>query len=437
MTASPSAGGGKSDSCCVPMQGIGDSIKGGSARPRGSKTICIPCGPKRYAELVKDDRRFRRYVDEVYARHPELFPAAMSAGYWWHDIRAASVKLGLRVRRIKLVATGQVYSVCPSFVMPYMVGYTADLAHPLFLQGFGVPYWALTHVFGRDDMYWYRLTVAFGRSSIVGTTVKCPEALPKDLLADEKHSRHGGKKVYVATTVGKDCVLGAAMCAAADSAALTQGYGVFAEEVRNLAPHDQPETVNTDGWGATRLAWEALFPQIVIIQCFLHAFIKVRERCKKWGELFTEISTAVWHAYHAPTKRAFSQRLRRLREWAQGRLEEGVVLDKLLGLCEKAPLFAQAYDHPTTHRTSNMVDRLMRWQDRFLFNRQYFHRSLQAAELGIRAWAILCNFRPYCPRAIGKRTDGECAAQRLNGFRYCDNWLENLRVSTSMNGYRQ
>ncbi len=114
-----------------------------------------------------------------------------------------------------------------------------------------------------------------------------------------------------------------------------------------------------------------------------------------------------------------------------------MVLNKLLALCEKAPLFAQAYDHPNAHRTSNMVDRLMRWQDRFLFNRQYFHRSWEAAELGIRAWAILCNFRPYCPRAIGKRTDGNCAAERLNGFRYCDNWLENLRVSTSMGGYRQ
>ena len=270
MAGNPSADGGKSDSSSVPIQGTSASIKGGSARPRGSKTICIPCEPKRYGELVKDDKRFRRYVDALYARHPELFPAAMSAGYRWHDIRAASVKLGLRLRRIKLVATGDVYSVCPSFVMPYMVGYTAEVEDALFLEEFGVPYWALTHVFGRNDMYWYRLTAAFGRNSIVGTTVKHPEALPKDLLGDEKHSRHAGEKVYLATTVGKDCVLGAAMCAAADSAALTQGYGVFAEEARNLAPHDPPETVNTDGWGATRLAWEALFPQIVIIQCFLH-----------------------------------------------------------------------------------------------------------------------------------------------------------------------
>jgi hypothetical protein len=63
------------------------SIIGGSGRPRGSKTLCIPCQPEYYGELEKDPKRFRRYVDQVYAQNPELFPAAMSAGYRCHDIR--------------------------------------------------------------------------------------------------------------------------------------------------------------------------------------------------------------------------------------------------------------------------------------------------------------------------------------------------------------
>ena len=426
----------KIDKSCSREPGLPTKSKDTLKLPRGSKTICIPFEPTTYPEVVRDPERFRSVVDEAYAHHPELFPETMDEGYKLHD-NQESAKLGVHVRRIELKATGEAYGICPSFVMPYMVGYTADVEHALFLQGFGVPFWAMTHVFGRDDMYWYRLTIALGRNSIVGTTVKHPAGLPCDLLADEKHTKHCGDKVYAAVTAGDDCVLGAAMCQGADSASLAQGYGVFAEEARNLDPDYQAKTVNTDGWGATRIAWQILFPRIVIIQCFLHAFIKVRDRCKKWGDLFTQIATAVWDAYHAPNKRAFSQRIRRLREWAQETLDEGVVLDKLLALCEKAPLFAQAYDHPNAHRTSNMVDRLMRWHDRFLSNRQYFHRSWEAAELGIRAWAILCNFRPYCPRAIGKHTDGNCAAERLNGFRYCDNWLENLRVSSSMGGYRQ
>jgi hypothetical protein len=56
-------------------------------------------------------------------------------------------------------------------------------------------------------------------------------------LADEKPTQHGVGKVYVATTVGNDCVLGAALCKGADTAALTQGYEVFANETRNLDPH--------------------------------------------------------------------------------------------------------------------------------------------------------------------------------------------------------
>jgi len=413
-----------------------ETTRGQSTLARGSKSICLPFDPQSYRELVQNEVEFRRHVDALYARHPELFPAAMGEGYRLHDIRPASKKLGVRVRRIKLKATAEVYSLCPSFVMPYMSGLTKDVKDALFLSGFGVPFWALRQVFGRDEMYWYRLSVAFGRNQIVGTTVKHPDRLPKHLLGDEKHTRLRGEKVYLATTVGEGCLLGAALCEGADAKALTQGYGVFAEEARNLDPDYQPETVNIDGWAATARAWVSLFTQVIIIQCFLHAFLKIRDRCKKWGSLFSEISTAVWDAYHAPTKRSFSQRIRRLREWAQTHLEPGVARDKVLALCEKAPLFAQAYEHPQAYRTSNMLDRLMRWQDRFLFNRQYFHRSLEAAELAIRAWAILQNFRPYSPRALGKRTDGACAAERLNGFRYCDDWLENLRISSSMGGNR-
>ncbi len=361
---------------------------------------------------------------------------ALAEGYQFHDFTPASVKRGVRRRRIKLNATGEVYSVCPSFVMPYMVGYVSEVEHALFLMSFGVPDWALTHVFGRNDMYWYRLGVAWGRNSLVGTTVKDPKRLPQDLLADEKHTSHRGEKAYIATTVGADCTLGVSLCHGADAGELTQGYGVFAEEARNLEPAYAPATVNTDGWQATQPAWKKLFPNITVILCFLHAFINIRDRCKSWGERFYSIGERVWAAYHAPTKRAFTQRLRRLREWAERTLEPGVVRDKILALCAKAPRFALAYDHPNAHRTSTSLDRLMRWQDRFLFNHQYFHRSAEAAELGIRAWALLRNFRPYNPRTLRQHPQAQCPAERLNGFRYRQNWLENLRVAASMGGYR-
>ncbi len=69
-------------------------------------------------------------------------------------------------------------------------------------------------------MFVYRLRTSVGRYSIVGTTIKWPEALPKDVAADEKHTRLAGEKVYVATSVGNHCLLGASVSPGAGEAEL-------------------------------------------------------------------------------------------------------------------------------------------------------------------------------------------------------------------------
>jgi hypothetical protein len=103
------------------------------------------------------------------------------------------------------------YTVRPFFVMPYHTAFADDIEKALFLRNVNVSFWALTYVFGRNDMYWYRMEQSLGRNSIVGTTVKSPERLPDNLGADEKHSRLKGEKVYVPTTVGDQCILGASV----------------------------------------------------------------------------------------------------------------------------------------------------------------------------------------------------------------------------------
>jgi len=137
---------------------------------------------------------------------------------------------GVRLRRIELVEvdgdTGPVFTIRPSFVLPYMMGYTDEVEKALFLRRW-VPHWALTHVFGRDDKYWYRLENRLGRNGVVGTTVKDDNKLPNDLLADEKHTRFNGEKAYIATTVGADSVLGASVSLSADFKGLSEAYGHF------------------------------------------------------------------------------------------------------------------------------------------------------------------------------------------------------------------
>ena len=176
-----------------------------------SKRICIPIERAEYKRILGDKVAFRQYLDDQIAQRPELFPTAIQYGYQLHDTLPPSKKLvDFRLRRIKVTTPeGQteVFSVAPSFVMPSMTGYTDEVEKALFLRRFGVPFWGLTHVFGHDDMYWERMELRLGHNSLVGTTVKSAEHLPADLLADEKHTRLNGEEVYVATTIGRDCVL--------------------------------------------------------------------------------------------------------------------------------------------------------------------------------------------------------------------------------------
>lgn len=356
-----------------------------------------------------------------------MFPEAFPWGYALYGFTEPSVKQELRCRRIRLDQGQTVFAIAPAFVMPYMTGQTQEVNDAVFLMRLYVPCWAIAPVFGRDAMYWYRLEQGLGRFSIVGTTVKTPEQLPQDLVADEKHSWWTGERVYIATTAAKDCILGASVAQSAAQTDLEKAYGVFASEAQAVDADYAPETVNTDGWQATQNAWKALFNQITVILCFLHGWIKIRDRAKKaFGELGHEVQRRAWEAYRATSKRAFAQRLRRLREWASNALPESEMKQKTLDLCNKRDEFSPSYDHLFAHRTSNMVDRLMRFLDRAFFNAQYFHGLPESAENRVRALALLWNFCPSSPQPVKKHGGQTCPAERLNGKCYADNWLENL-----------
>jgi hypothetical protein len=131
-------------------------------------------------------------------------------------------------------------------------GRTEEVEKALFLMRFHVPCWAIAEVFGHDPMYWYRLEQGLGRFSLVGTTIKRVDRLPTDLVADEQHSWLNGQRVYIATTAGQECIVGASVTKSSGQVDLKAAYGVFAEEARTLDPEYAPETVNTDGWQPTQ-----------------------------------------------------------------------------------------------------------------------------------------------------------------------------------------
>ena len=98
-----------------------------------------------------------------------------------------------------------------------------------------------------------------------------------------------GQKIYIATTVGNGCCLGAELAEAAGSDELKvayqvfkdEAYQVFKDEACDVSPKYAPKTVSTDGWKGTQAAWKVLFTKVVILLCFLHGWLKIRDRAKR------------------------------------------------------------------------------------------------------------------------------------------------------------
>jgi hypothetical protein len=400
---------------------------------RRGKSICLPCQSEaEYQAWVADPHRFRQVLQEMNTQHPELFPAAFSGGFRLHDTYQ-SVKQGLRLRRIKLLQTGEVFLVRPSLLMPYLAARTDEVEKALYLRQWGVPFEALAQVFGRDAMFWYRAWLSLGRPNLVGTTVKRAESLPQDLVADEKITWLGGDEVVVPTTVGGGCVLGISVAQEATSDSLEEAYREFVTEAQAVFPDYQARSVCTDGFQATREAWRRLWPHLTLVLCFLHSILKIKERCR--GALRRQVLDRAWGVYQAGTKRQFSQRLRRLSQWATATLD-GTVAEMVSKLCQHRADFTPAYECPQAARTTNAVDRLHNHLDRVLYAMHYCHGQKASARLAVRAWALQWNFHPYGSRLRHDQPSRSSPFNDLNGFHYHPNWLHNFLIASSMGGLR-
>jgi hypothetical protein len=405
---------------------------------KGYRTIRLPLAESEYDRFLTDRSYAKDRLEELYEECAEVFPDAVPSGYAFFGYTEPSMKQQLLCRRMRLEQGRTVFTIAPALVMPSRTGRPQDVDDALFWRRFPGPGWALAHVCGREAMYWYRLEQGLGRCSLVGTTVKSPEPLPKDLVAAAKHSWLQGARVYIATAAAHDCLLGASVAPSASQVDLEKASGVFASAAQAVEAAYAPETVNTAGWQATQGAWKALCTQMTVILCFLHAFLTIRDHATKTlGNAFAQVHKRVWEAYHAPSKRAFSQRLRRLRAWAATALPDGVMQRRTLAWCEKRAQFSKSYDHPQAQRTSNRVDRLLKFVDRAFVHAQYFHGMPDSAESRVRALALLWNFCPSSPETVRQYAGQACPAERLNGKRYANNWLENLLVCGSMNGVEQ
>jgi len=54
-----------------------------------SRRIVLPTKRSQYKPLIGDRKAFRCYVNAMYRRYPELFPAHFREGYHLHDLRTS------------------------------------------------------------------------------------------------------------------------------------------------------------------------------------------------------------------------------------------------------------------------------------------------------------------------------------------------------------
>jgi len=399
-----------------------------------NRTIVLPIEEKDYNSFVTDNSTANNSLEYYINIMPECFPIDIHLGFQLNGRDRVSKKTGFVQRRIKVSEI--VYRIRPSFLLSYQRGRTSEAVNGLLLIRHGSPFWVVSDVCGRNAMWWYRLFVSLSLYSIVGTTIRYTTDLPEHILADEHHIKIQGKKAYVATTVGHNCFLGMDVSYNCDQQALQQSYEVFKREAADLDSDYQPITANTDGWWATQKALKALYPMILIIECFLHGFLKVRNRAtKKLKTVFELASDKIWDCYRAESKRSLAQKIRRLTQWAT-KIEESPMQKNILKFCKKKERWMEHLDQPQAYRTSNSLDRLMRCMKKHAYNSQMFHgKKVETTTQNFRALALLHNFTPYYPSKHNKGKTNSPAA-KLNGFTYHSNWLHNLMISASLGGFR-
>lgn len=389
-----------------------------------------------YLKIVGSPLLFRSFLQETFSSFPELFPSSFSTGFSMKDIYI-SQKLHLPFRRITIAKIA--YSVRFSFALPYMTALAKEVSTPLFLRKFAVPFWALSLIFKRSPIYFYRLECSIGLNSLVATTITHPSLLPKHLCADEKIAYLRGESLPLAMTVAQNCVLGIEPSLSLKEEDLKNAYSVFKQESQALHPKYSPKTVNLDGWTASWNVWHWLFPKIVIIRCFLHLYLKLREVFQEKQKLAYEaVANRLWGCYKAESKSSFSQRVRRVIQWSQK--QTNWIPKKFLEVIERLEkykqVYAVAYDYEGAYRTSNQADRLMQRLEKRLYETKYFKGTIESARLNIRGWALIQNFAPWNPFTIKKYNGWQSPAENLNQKRYHIDWLQNLLVSASVHRFQ-
>ncbi len=271
------------------------------------------------------------------------------------------------------------------------VARTDEGEQALFLRPWGVPSRALADGFGRAALCWYRAWLSFGLPPLVGTPLKSADQMPQDVVGDEKLTWLAGAEVGVPTPVGGGGVVGLSGAEQAPSASLAETYGEFVAAATPGFAEYQVRSVCTDGVHAPRAAGRRLCPPLPWVLCYLPALRKITERCR--GALRRYVLERAWRVYQAPPTGQFSQRLRRVAEWAGATLD-GPVAELVSKAGQPRADFTPASEYPQAARTTNAVERRLNHREIGSGLPWATVTATLRARLAGRAWARQWNLHP-------------------------------------------
>jgi hypothetical protein len=399
----------------------------------GNTPIGVPCASAALdRESVDHPAQYRQSLSEMLHQYPALLPQHMAQGCPCHDADA-SVKQAVIVRRMKVQATGAVFSRRPSCVMPSMSGRTEAVETARSVRQWGGPFASLAYVCGRAALCWSRAWLACGRPSLVGTTVQDPHRVPRALVADAQLPQVATPQVAVPTTVGGGCVLGVRVVEAAETVPVARGEGACAQDAKALRPASHARAVCPDGGEAPRQAWRGLFPTLTWGRCLLHAIWKIQQHGA--GPWRPQGLDQAWQVSQAVTTRPCAQRLRRVAEWTPAP-RRGPVAQRVLQRCRRRADCIPASEGPQAHRPATAVERLRTSPDRWLDARRSWHGTIDSARLAVRAMALQGNVHPYGARLRRDQPARVAPFDDLNGVQYHPHWLHTLLIASSLGGLR-
>jgi hypothetical protein len=346
---------------------------------------------------------------------------------------------GLTIWRLQCTACRAVFTVLPHFVLRYRQ-MRPDVARDALLATHGGLSLELCAVlYHISPMSLYRLICALGHHSLVTVLTRCGLPLPTYFLADEKHSRCLGEKVYLPTIVCGRVIWHLGYTKDASAVALTQSYGAFQHAASQQEPAYRVRGILTDGFDSTNKSMRTLFPGARLGTCLRHALLKLPKKLAAVASpvrktLRSQFHTLLYRARQRKGLRVFAlgQRLRHFADHvattagiANGGCVRRWFQDK------KAGWYAVLAD-PQMPVTSTLLDQAHNAIERKLFAMKAFHHPHGSQPAFLQGLAHLYNLIPYQRRATHA---GQCGVEVEGGHLPTSDWMLNLQLLTS-GGFR-